>query len=195
MEASWLWPNVIPLGQLTLVTGKHKVGKSMFALWLASRVSSGRPWPGSSVKSETGGGVLILQPDDKHLEASRRVLQGMGADLSLIQFGTIDGALIQENIKLIIVDPYTGGWEIIKDKNVVVVGTALSADGIRARTIWNITEDREDRKARVIQAAGKTVLRFRVQYDQLALVTEFDASPILRDQLPPLTKENPTLTI
>jgi hypothetical protein len=63
-------------------------------------------------------------------------------------------------------------------------GLAFKQKHNKAASILSITPDREDRKARVIRAGGKTVLRFRVQYDQLALVTDLDASPLLREHYP-----------
>jgi putative DNA primase/helicase len=41
----WLWPGRIPLGYVTLLVADPGVGKSLLALDIAARVSTGAPWP------------------------------------------------------------------------------------------------------------------------------------------------------
>jgi hypothetical protein len=41
----WLWPGRIPLGRVTLLVSDPGLGKSLVALDVAARVSSGAPWP------------------------------------------------------------------------------------------------------------------------------------------------------
>jgi hypothetical protein len=43
---SWLWPNRIPRGKLTLFSGDSGLGKSYVALDIAARVTNGSDWPG-----------------------------------------------------------------------------------------------------------------------------------------------------
>jgi hypothetical protein len=41
----WLWPGRIPIGKVTLLVGDPGLGKSLIALDLAARVSTGAAWP------------------------------------------------------------------------------------------------------------------------------------------------------
>src|ERR1700733_7024939 len=42
---TWLWPNVIPEGKLVILDGDPDVGKSLIALDLCARLSTGRAFP------------------------------------------------------------------------------------------------------------------------------------------------------
>lgn len=44
-ELTWLWPNWIPRGHLTILGGKPEGGKSIFMLELARRIYEGKPFP------------------------------------------------------------------------------------------------------------------------------------------------------
>ncbi|MCZ6779599.1 MAG: AAA family ATPase, partial [Acidobacteria bacterium] len=44
-ELTWLWPNIIPNGYLTVIAGQPGIAKSAWALDLVARVLSGTPWP------------------------------------------------------------------------------------------------------------------------------------------------------
>jgi hypothetical protein len=50
IPTKWLWPGVIPLGRVTLLTGDPGAGKSLLTLDVAARVSSGLPWPDSNAE-------------------------------------------------------------------------------------------------------------------------------------------------
>ncbi len=45
---TWLWPNWLPIGMITLLAAKPGTGKSMLALDLAGRIITGQPWPDGS---------------------------------------------------------------------------------------------------------------------------------------------------
>ena len=51
----WLWPGRIPLGRISLLVGDPGTGKSLVALDIAARVSSGQPWPKAGTSSEDRG--------------------------------------------------------------------------------------------------------------------------------------------
>src|SRR6188768_1657411 len=54
-KVRWLWPDRIPLGRITLLVSDPGLGKSLLALDVAARVSTGAPWPDepvNAVKSE-----------------------------------------------------------------------------------------------------------------------------------------------
>jgi hypothetical protein len=48
VSPTWLWPDYIPCGSLTLLDGPTGSGKTQFLVDLAARVSSGRPMPDDS---------------------------------------------------------------------------------------------------------------------------------------------------
>src|SRR5438105_12229399 len=60
---SWLWPNRLAVGKLSMFDGDPGRGKSLVTLDLCARVTTGRPMPDG-----TGGGesanVLIVQGED-----------------------------------------------------------------------------------------------------------------------------------
>src|SRR5437588_3385500 len=62
----WLWPGRILRGKLTILEGDPGLGKSLFALDLASRVTTGRPMPDGSpgIKSN----VILIAPEDRPTE-------------------------------------------------------------------------------------------------------------------------------
>ena len=64
-EVGWLWPNRIAAGRLTLVIGVPGAGKSFFSCDLASRISTGTPFP-DGASCERGSVVLVTQEDDPH---------------------------------------------------------------------------------------------------------------------------------
>ncbi len=78
----WLWQDRIPLAALTLLEGDPGIGKSLLALDLAARVSSGHPMPDDSPGKE--GRVVLVAPHDS---ASRTIiprLRAAGGDPSQV---------------------------------------------------------------------------------------------------------------
>jgi len=75
----WLWPGRIPLGRITLLAGVPGIGKSFLALDMASRVSTGTPWPDGEVCPM--GSVLILSAEDDPADTIRPRLDAMRADV------------------------------------------------------------------------------------------------------------------
>ena len=80
---SWLWPNRIPAGRLTIIGGDPDVGKSMLTCDLAARISVGGPWPDGSGNAPLGR-VLILTSEDDLADTVVPRLERHGADLSRI---------------------------------------------------------------------------------------------------------------
>jgi putative DNA primase/helicase len=76
---SWLWPDVAPMGRLTLLSGEPGIGKSVLALDMAARVSRGLPWPASERKAPQGN-VVLLSPHDHPEETVRSRLKAAGGD-------------------------------------------------------------------------------------------------------------------
>jgi hypothetical protein len=54
----WLWPGRIPLSRVTLVAGDPGICKSLVALDIAARVTSGAPWPDEPPPSEGRAGSV-----------------------------------------------------------------------------------------------------------------------------------------
>jgi hypothetical protein len=63
---AWLWPHRIPHAQLTLLVGEPGAGKSLLAIDLAARISTGRPWPDQPTPSPAL--ALPAPPDTPLLE-------------------------------------------------------------------------------------------------------------------------------
>lgn len=77
----WLWPEVIPAGCLTLLSGQPKMGKSQIAIFMAAVVSSGGAWPtGQRCKA---GGVILMEAEDSAKDIQAR-LTAAGADLNRV---------------------------------------------------------------------------------------------------------------
>ncbi len=90
----WLWPNRIPLGSITLLAGDPGTGKSLFAIDLAARLSTGAPWPDEAGSTEQGArstsdsdstlhapcSTLILSASDQLNDTIRPRLDAAGAD-------------------------------------------------------------------------------------------------------------------
>jgi len=75
---AWLWPGVLPLGALTLLTGQPKMGKSTIAVAMAAAVSSGGTWP--TGEDCAPGGVILIETEDSFTDTQLR-LMAAGADL------------------------------------------------------------------------------------------------------------------
>jgi len=63
-RVTWLWPNRVPLGKLTIFAGNPKLGKSLLGTWMAACVSSGAKWPDVDERAERGGVVILAAEDD-----------------------------------------------------------------------------------------------------------------------------------
>jgi hypothetical protein len=81
----WVWPDYIPLGKITDVTGDPGLGKSGLLLDIAARVTRAAPMPdGSTGDLGAPGGVVILSAEDDLGDTIRPRLEAAGADLSRI---------------------------------------------------------------------------------------------------------------
>src|SRR5437764_13281943 len=118
---SWLWPGRLALGKLALLDGDPGLGKSLLALDLCARLSTGRPMPDGS----PGLGVcnsIFLNAEDGGRDTIRPRLQALGADLNRVfvldleddpadllslphQTDQLDEALTQTQARLVVLDP------------------------------------------------------------------------------------------
>jgi hypothetical protein len=85
-EASWLWPERIQLGRLTLIVGDPESGKSLFTMWMAAHVTTGTSWPDNCMPPV--GRVLILQSEEDPNETMMPRLNQYGADPSKVTYVT-----------------------------------------------------------------------------------------------------------
>jgi putative DNA primase/helicase len=85
-QVEWLWPDRIAANKVTMLVGDPGVGKSLVALDVAARVSTGRPWPGESPSTglREPGGVLLLSELDDLDDTLRPRLEALDADLRRI---------------------------------------------------------------------------------------------------------------
>jgi hypothetical protein len=75
---TWLWPNRIARGKVTLLDGDPGLGKSALTIDFAARVSRGQPWPDGAPCPE--GGVVILTAEDGLADTVRPRLDAAGGD-------------------------------------------------------------------------------------------------------------------
>ena len=79
----WLWPNRVPLGKLTLLSGDPGLGKSFVTCDMASRVSTGTAWPDDSTAQPVGS-VIVFNCEDGLADTIRPRIERAGADLTKI---------------------------------------------------------------------------------------------------------------
>jgi hypothetical protein len=80
---SWLWPHYIPLDKIGILDGDPHLGKSLIALDLCARLSTGGPFP----DGQTGPGpanTLVLSVEDTVTHTVVPRLRQAGADMSRV---------------------------------------------------------------------------------------------------------------
>lgn len=80
---SWLWPERIALGKLTLIAGDPGLGKSLISTSIAAAISKGYLWPVDNTVAPIGDVVFISAEDDP-ADTVRPRLDAAGADCSRI---------------------------------------------------------------------------------------------------------------
>lgn len=70
-ELRWLWSGRLPLGKVSILEGDPSRGKSMLTADWAARVTSGDPWPSSSIR---------IKPNRKRRREPRGVVMVCGED-------------------------------------------------------------------------------------------------------------------
>jgi hypothetical protein len=119
---SWLWPDMLPAGKLTLLDGDPDLGKSLIALDLYARLSTGRPFPDG--RPGTGpASALVLSAEDAPHDTIVPRLTALGADLGRVSVWQrdlddepwpwrfpgharlLDDALTRTDARLAVIDP------------------------------------------------------------------------------------------
>jgi len=75
----WLWPNVVPMGMITLIVGKPDQGKSFVCMDMISRITTGRPWPDSPETPQPAGSVMLFSFEEDLHRSVRLRLDDCGA--------------------------------------------------------------------------------------------------------------------
>jgi hypothetical protein len=119
---TWLWPHRLALGKLAILDGDPGLGKSLVALDLCARLSTGRPFPDGS-PGPGPAGIIVLNGEDGAEDVICPRLQALGADLERVyvlqrdggadsepltfpgQTAALDEALRQTWAKLVVIDP------------------------------------------------------------------------------------------
>ncbi|MCH8164627.1 MAG: AAA family ATPase, partial [Planctomycetes bacterium] len=81
---NWLWRNRIPRDKVSVLGGMAGLGKTFATLDMASRVSTGEPWPDLPDDPIEVGSVVILNLEDGLGDTIRPRLDAMGANLDKI---------------------------------------------------------------------------------------------------------------
>lgn len=85
VKLEWLWPNRVPAGKITLLIGNAGVGKSLWSIDFAARLSSGRGWPDyPGVPCKKGSVAFITSEDDIDDTIIVR-LRAAGADMKKVK--------------------------------------------------------------------------------------------------------------
>lgn len=92
----WLWDKRIPQGKITVLGGDMGLGKSLFATYLMSIVTTGGRWPDGRGKAELGSAIYMQGEDDPHDTIVPRLAKA-GCDLKRVHLTTTvrqrDGSL------------------------------------------------------------------------------------------------------
>lgn len=151
-QVSWLWPNRIPRGRISLIVGRPGEGKSFVTMDGAARVTTGRSWPDQTDCPK--GSVVLIAGEDDVGDTIRPRLDAAGADVrrvhvlsgaawvaedgerkeiafTLENLAMLEAALVQiGDCRWVIVDPigsYLGGdTDAHRDNEVRAVLTPLA---------------------------------------------------------------------
>ncbi|HEX6501646.1 MAG TPA: AAA family ATPase [Terriglobales bacterium] len=82
---TWQWPNRIPSGKLTGLSGHPDTGKTNVALDVIARATTGRDWPDGAKNTTPPCNALVLAAEDSVEDTIRPRLQAAGADESRIE--------------------------------------------------------------------------------------------------------------
>jgi putative DNA primase/helicase len=129
-RVKWLWPGRIPIGSITLLAGDPGLGKSLVALDIAARLTSGAPWPdvACSPQSETS------EPHSPALPASALLLTAEDDLFHTVQprFAALGG----DATKFLVLPAF--GWDL-KSENVTERPIDLQNDFTRIRYLLEAT--------------------------------------------------------
>ena len=117
-EVDWIWPGWLPRGELTLLAGQPKTGKTTLALSVASILSRGGQWP--TGERATKGDTIFWTAEDSLEKTVAPRLSAAGADMDRIRFinygkrvpfspsqhmGILQESIQDDDVRLLILDP------------------------------------------------------------------------------------------
>ncbi len=82
-QIDWLWQAGLAFGKLAILDGDPGLGKSLLALDLCARLSTGRPFPNGTLGSGPAP-AIVLNGEDGAEDTIRPRLQALGADLDRV---------------------------------------------------------------------------------------------------------------
>jgi RecA-family ATPase len=121
-SVEWLWLCRLPLRKLVILDGDPGLGKSLIALDLCARLSTGQPFPDCSAGPGVGN-AIVLCAEDGDEDTVRPRLQALGADLARVfvmprthsetaapiafpsALDILDKALTETGARLVVIDP------------------------------------------------------------------------------------------
>jgi hypothetical protein len=123
----WLWPQRLALGKMATLDGDPGLGKSLIALDLCARLSTGRPFPDGRVPPGPVAS-LVLNAEDGADDTIRPRLRALGADLDRVYVwdrftddgepvrfpkhaARLDRALAATGARLVVLDPVTSFFD------------------------------------------------------------------------------------
>jgi archaellum biogenesis ATPase FlaH len=86
-KVQWLFPDLIPLGNITVLDGQKGEGKSALAYDLAARITAGKPIPFCD-SDPVGGGAILLQAEDDLGATVKASIEAAGGDPKRIRVHT-----------------------------------------------------------------------------------------------------------
>ena len=127
----WLWPGWLPRGELTLLAGQPKAGKTTLALAVASILSRGGKWPsGEQAKPAT---TIFWTAEDSIEKTIVPRLRAHGADMKRVKFlnygkriqfdpakhmSVLRGCINEDDdVRLLILDPVISVIQGIRDSH------------------------------------------------------------------------------
>jgi len=143
----WLWHHVFPIGKVSLLVGDGGAGKSYFANYMASRITTGRDWIDSEKKLTSGAALIIttedgvadtikaravlMGTDQTKLKIIDGIREGMSKNIASLIIGKninlIEQAIVKiGNVRLLVFDPITEFIGNIDDHRAAPTRTALA---------------------------------------------------------------------
>jgi hypothetical protein len=121
---SWLWPERIPAGRITLLVGRPGEGKSFLTTDATARVTTGTPWPDGSDCPQ--GSVILISAEDDPADTIRPRLDAHYADVRRVHLLSAvrrvdDDGQYDRMISLADVDAIEAALARVKDCRLIVV--------------------------------------------------------------------------
>ena len=151
-EVTWLWPNKIPAGAISMLVGPQGLGKTFLSVYMASVITNGRNWADGTPCEQ--GSVLFFYGEDEIATVYKPRCEANGADQSKICF--LEGVKVFKGdtevdevmsiksvdvikaaihmteedtglpVRLVVIDPISNYWNGVKENDNAEVRAALT---------------------------------------------------------------------